>query len=53
MEARAAFRVGHLDQTQAYAIVSKYLNHANEKGKEIAKRFGKKYRPISIFAFMR
>lgn len=52
-EARAALWAGKLSHEKAKAICKLYVDHANEKGVEIAKRFKRKYRPISLAAFMR
>ena len=52
-QARGAFRAGKMPRETAYPIVQLYIDHINERGKEIAKRFKMKPRPVSIMSFMR
>lgn len=55
-EARAsvsAMRAGAVSYDECKAVVSRYISEANVRGKEIAKRFGMRYKPLSVTAFMR
>ena len=52
-QARARFRTGQIGHDEAYAIAQRYIDRVNEKGIEIAKRFGVRPRPVSVRSFMR
>lgn len=52
-EARAKMWAGKLSYEKALPICKEYIDHANEKGVDIAKRFGIRFRPLSLKSFMR
>lgn len=52
-DARYLLAIGKIDYDEAIRIVKRYTNHANEKAKLIAKRFGRKFEPINPRAFLR
>ena len=52
-EARIRYGIGETTREKAQELIQPYLDAANEKGKEIAKKHKRKYSPISFIGFIR
>lgn len=51
--ARSQYQIGAINRDEAMKAIMAYLNHANAKGKKIAKSHGVAFKPISPWGFLR
>ena len=51
--ARIAYGQGKITREEAINQITPYIEHANKKGKEIAKRYGTYHRSIDMLGFLR
>ena len=51
--AKALFRLGKIGRDDAHERIAPYINEANRRGEQIAKKYGMRHRKMTITQFMR
>lgn len=53
LEARTQLQMGFITYDQAKAVVQEYIDYANERGKEISKKYNRRHKKLSLHGFLR
>lgn len=52
-EAKFLYKTNQISREEAKTIIMEYIDTVNEKGKELAKKYNQKYKPVSFIGFLR
>ena len=50
---RDLYRIGKCTREEALSEIMPYLDKVNEKGRELAKKYNQRYKPVSFASFVR